>query len=44
MQESCGEFKITLVELHSDRRWSLYPRILVIGLVGCSDTRTEDHS
>lgn len=22
-----GEFKITLVELHGDRRWSLYPHL-----------------
>jgi hypothetical protein len=26
-----GEFKITLVELHGDRRWSLYPHLEVYG-------------
>lgn len=26
-----GEFKITLVELHGDRRWSLYPHLEVFG-------------
>jgi hypothetical protein len=26
-----GEFKITLVELHGDRRWSLYPQLEVVG-------------
>lgn len=26
-----GEFKITLIELHGDRRWSLYPRLEVFG-------------
>ena len=26
-----GEFKITLIELHGDRRWSLYPHLEVYG-------------
>lgn len=26
-----GEFKVTLVELHGDRRWSLYPHLEVFG-------------
>lgn len=26
-----GEFKITLIELHGDRRWSLYPHLEVFG-------------
>lgn len=26
-----GEFKITLVELHGNRRWSLYPHLEVYG-------------
>lgn len=26
-----GEFKITLVELHGDRHWSLYPHLEVYG-------------
>jgi hypothetical protein len=26
-----GEFRITLVELHGDRRWSLYPHLEVYG-------------
>jgi hypothetical protein len=26
-----GKFKITLVELHGDRRWSLYPHLEVYG-------------
>jgi hypothetical protein len=26
-----GEFRVTLVELHGDRRWSLYPHLEVYG-------------
>ena len=26
-----GEFRITLVELHGDRRWALYPHLEVFG-------------
>ncbi|HEX6782166.1 MAG TPA: hypothetical protein VF125_09075 [Solirubrobacterales bacterium] len=26
-----GEFKVTLIELHGDRRWSLYPHLEVFG-------------
>ena len=26
-----GEFRVTLIELHDDRRWSLYPHLEVYG-------------